>query len=328
MIEHTIDGIPFIEDKIITSMPYMGNKRKLATKILNSIYETVGEFDNLYDMFGGGGSVSIAGYEAGHEVHYNEFNEGVYNLFKHVLTGDVIPTEWVSRKDFFKHVNGNDWYSGFVKIIYSFGNNQKSYIYGQKIEELKRLSHESVINNDSTCKKELGLLLGITFPDIIKDRKHFMKILRDAKVGIKRTQHLERIDKLKEIEHLERTDKLKRIDKLKEIQHLERTDKLKQINKMNTNFSNLSYDKVIINPVNSVIYCDPPYKDTAGYQCEINHEDFYKWCLDQDCPVFISEYNMPDDFTCIAEFKHTASNSATTNKVIEKLFWNGKGLLK
>jgi len=298
MRNYTTDGIPFIEDKIITSVPYKGNKRKLATKILNGIYETVGDFDKVYDMFGGGGSLSLASKEAGHNVNYNELNEGVYNLFKHVLTGGVIPTEWVNREDFFKHVNGNDWYSGFVKIIYSFGNNQRGYIYGQKIEELKRLGHEIIINNDKQCKKELGLLLNIKFPKIINDRSHFEKILRDSKVGIIR------------------------------IQHLERTEKLKQINKMNINFSNLSYENVIINPVNSVIYCDPPYKGATSYQCEINHEAFYKWCLEQDCPVFISEYNMPDDFTCIAEFKHTTSMAPNTNnKIIEKLFWNGKGVI-
>ena len=307
MIEHTIDGTPFIEDYIVKSVPYMGNKRKLVTKILNSIYETVGDFDNLYDLFGGGGSMSIAGNKAGHNVHYNEYNEGVYNFVEHVLTGGDIPTEWVSRDDFFKHVNGNDWYSGFVKIIYSFGNDQKSYLYGKKIEELKRLSHEIIIYNNFKCKKERGILLNITFPKIIKDRKHFMKILRDFKVKNRniRKQALERVE------------------------HLEQIDRLKQINKMNINFSNLSYNGVIINPINSVIYCDPPYKDTGGYQCEINHEAFYKWCLDQDYPVFISEYNMPDDFICVKEFEHTTPKSATVhNKVIEKLFWNGKGLLK
>lgn len=52
-------------------------------------------------------------------------------------------------------------------------------------------------------------------------------------------------------------------------------------------------------PANSLIYCDPPYKDTAGYGFEFNHDEFYSWCRDkvaQGHYLFVSEYSMPDDF--------------------------------
>lgn len=48
-----------------------------------------------------------------------------------------------------------------------------------------------------------------------------------------------------------------------------------------------------------VIYCDPPYKDTTGYKhSEFNHEEFYQWCREQSKNnlVFVSEYQMPEDF--------------------------------
>jgi len=63
-----IFGGPEVKETIVPAMPYMGSKRKLANKILNAIYRTVGDFYTLYDLFGGGGAMSIAGLRAGHEV--------------------------------------------------------------------------------------------------------------------------------------------------------------------------------------------------------------------------------------------------------------------
>lgn len=66
------------------------------------------------------------------------------------------------------------------------------------------------------------------------------------------------------------------------------------------NFSSVSYQDMII-PDGSVVYCDPPYKGTHGYNTKIDHEQFYTWAkeLSKRCYVYISEYNMPDDFECI-----------------------------
>ena len=80
---------------------------------------------------------------------------------------------------------------------------------------------------------------------------------------------------------------------------------------------------------NFVIYCDPPYKDTANYSTgEFPYEEFYNWCreMSKTNVVLISEYNMPDDFECIWEKEHKclmySSKEADDdkNKRIEKLF--------
>ena len=72
----------------------------------------------------------------------------------------------------------------------------------------------------------------------------------------------------------------------------------------------------------SVIYCDIPYLGTNVYQSEgFDYERFYEWCFMQKEPVFISSYDMPSDFECVATFKHTQSLCATkTSTVYEKLF--------
>lgn len=82
-----------------------------------------------------------------------------------------------------------------------------------------------------------------------------------------------------------------------------------------------SYDALII-PDNSIIYCDPPYENAAGYKTgSFNHKDFWQWCRDKTIEgheVFISEYNAPSDFTEV--WCKTIINNGNDNKAIEKLF--------
>jgi DNA adenine methylase len=92
-------------------------------------------------------------------------------------------------------------------------------------------------------------------------------------------------------------------------------------------FINSSYKDLQI-PDNSIIYCDPPYKNTTKYKDNFNHEDFYNWCREkkkEGHTIFISEYNMPDDFTCVWQMEVKSSLSANwkswwSKKSIEKLF--------
>lgn len=76
----------------------------------------------------------------------------------------------------------------------------------------------------------------------------------------------------------------------------------------------------------SVIYCDPPYRNTREYRHNkgsFDHESFYDWCERQTALVLISEYWMPEDrFVCIAEFERKSTFSATNNALsrIEKVF--------
>lgn len=85
-------------------------------------------------------------------------------------------------------------------------------------------------------------------------------------------------------------------------------------------FSQKDYREVVI-PPNSVIYCDPPYNSTVGYDSIFDHEAFYEWCRRQTHPIFISEYNMPQDFRCVAEKKRNVKFCAAGMKQsIEKIY--------
>ena len=80
-------------------------------------------------------------------------------------------------------------------------------------------------------------------------------------------------------------------------------------------------------PAESIIYCDPPYENTAKYKAvdSFNHADFWQWCRDkakEGHTVFVSEYNAPDDFKCIwqQELNVSVAKNGKHKKAVEKLF--------
>lgn len=100
---------------------------------------------------------------------------------------------------------------------------------------------------------------------------------------------------------------------------------LKQQKKLlGVDFRHSSYQDLDV-PANSIIYCDPPYKDTTKYKDSFDHEQFYEWCRDKHSEghqIFVSEYNMPDDFSCVwsKEVNSSLTKDTGSKKGIEKLF--------
>ena len=72
-----------------------------------------------------------------------------------------------------------------------------------------------------------------------------------------------------------------------------------------------NYDEIEI-PNNSIIYCDPPYRNTKQYQFsrDFDYDKFYEWLIE-----------MPDNFECIWSKEVTnAMNPTITKQTVEKLF--------
>jgi len=101
--------------------------------------------------------------------------------------------------------------------------------------------------------------------------------------------------------------------------------KIKDVNFICAPFEEMTFDEP------SVIYCDPPYKDTKQYCKEardFNYTEYYKWCrflVSMGHTVYMSEYKMPDDFVCVWQKEVKSSQGANGksggNKVsVEKLF--------
>lgn len=101
-------------------------------------------------------------------------------------------------------------------------------------------------------------------------------------------QRLQRLQRLQLLESLQR---LLRLQSLQSLLSLQRLQSLKK-----------SYNEIHIED-NSVIYCDPPYNNTAQYVTgDFDNNAFFDWCRKQKELVVVSEYEAPDDFQCVANF--------------------------
>ncbi len=100
-----------------------------------------------------------------------------------------------------------------------------------------------------------------------------------------------------------------------------------QVDKIrNVEFIHSCYSDLKI-PTGSVVYCDPPYKDTKEYtKTGFNSDEFFDWCRDvKGCTVYVSEYNAPDDFELLWEKEVSSSLRANgvimgEKKSVERLF--------
>lgn len=100
---------------------------------------------------------------------------------------------------------------------------------------------------------------------------------------------------------------------------------IKEVKFRNISFQNLPLDKI----KGYVIYCDIPYRGTTKYKTDdFPYEEFYEWIkvASTNNIVLISEYSMPEEFTCIWQ-KETKTlldsnkgKSDDKNIRVEKLF--------
>lgn len=82
-----------------------------------------------------------------------------------------------------------------------------------------------------------------------------------------------------------------------------------------------SYDKLEVK--NALIYCDPPYEGTIKYKDDFDHATYWSWVrkMSKDNIVICSEYQAPDDFTCIWTKELTTTlDNASRSRAVEKLF--------
>lgn len=281
---------------------YQGSK----TKIIDQIAKYFPPADNFYDLFGGGFSVSHYMIEHRRKsfknFHYNELRSGLCELIKDAIDGkynyDVFKPEWVSREEFMAEKESN----AYIKIIWSFGNNGRTYIFGKEIEQEKRSMHMAVVF-DQFDERFKSIFQFDKWPNaltITGKRLYLRAVIRKLKK--------ERCD----IERLEQLERLERLEQLQKLEQLERLE-----------LTNLDYRQVKIKP-NSVIYCDIPYEGTGDYGSTFDHDRFFDWAAAQDDPLFISEYNVDDPrFHLIKEIKHrTNFSGGGSSEVKERLYCN------
>ena len=142
----------------------------------------------------------------------------------------------------------------------------------------------------------------------LKDSLHIFQ--GDYRGGLERLESLDRLGRLKDSLHifqgdyrggLERLESLDRLGRLKDSLHIFQGD----------------YRDVVIPKSSGVVYCDPPYRNTASYYDMaggekrdltkiFDYDSFYAWCEYQSYvnknPVFVSSYDLPS-----SKFRRVAS---------------------
>ena len=132
---------------------------------------------------------------------------------------------------------------------------------------------------------------------------------------VKTLQSLESLESLEGLERLERLQSLESLERLQSLQRLPGA-----LTAHSGDYRELCFDEP------GIIYCDPPYMSVYAkgkdYGCELDAEAFYSWCEAQKLPVYISEYQMPEErFVCVAEWdKVTPMAPKTTSHVTERLW--------
>ena len=272
-------------------VPYKGSKNSIAKWIVDNLPRA----DTFVDLFCGGCAVTHAALLSGKYKKFiiNDIDGRVPNFFleccygKHTIENHK---EWISREDFFRLKDDI-----YIALTWSFGNNGIDYIYGKDIEPYKKALHYACFYNDVSLFKDLGIDVPVfnetdIYTRYLLYKKHFFN-------GYGRLEATERLQSYERLENLYR---------LQSLQSLQ-----------------LDYVSVSI-PSQALIYCDIPYSSTnCGKYQGFNHDRFYKWAREQD-NIYISEYDMPDDFICIAKTEKTVLSAANSNsiKAEEKLFTN------
>ena len=117
-------------------LPYQGSKNKIAPWVLEHLPQT----DTFVDLFAGGCAVAHCAMLSGkyERIVANDITDSV-TLFQDALDGKYEnESRWISREDFMR-LKDTDPY---VRIVWSFGNNQRNYLYSRDIEPYKKAVHE------------------------------------------------------------------------------------------------------------------------------------------------------------------------------------------
>jgi len=300
-------------------VPYMWSKWKSAMHIFNVInaHTKDRQEDLLVDLFTWWFAISEVFIQKGWKTINNDKNKYVMALLEKTL--DWLDDEvynWVSRKKFEDVIKNpskyEEWYVWYIQCVWSFWNNQKWYLYWKDIENLKKSADDLVVRKQ--VDEQLKKLIPKKYIDWILKQDSIWKrrsaIMKVWKVLFKKWSKNYRKFELERLQNLER---------LQRLQRLQNKQNIKQIIKW-------SYNEVDI-PKNAIVYCDPPYNNTATYaEWWFNHKEFWEYIrkLSKTNKVFISEYSAPDDFKVIYEFSQKSClqwwSQSHNNQPNEKLF--------
>lgn len=267
-------------------LPYQGSKKKISKKIVEIIKQNFGTDKPIYDVFGGGGAITAECLINGLEVHYNDLDRTITDMFQKVVSEDrdYLKKLLVSRDEFFRiREKENKTIDDELKLLVnSFGNNRKNYLYSEESSDLKHNLAIEIIKNHDTF-------------DGYRKTETYKNAYRPFDIG--------KVDRFQVLQQLQRLQQLQQIQQLERLQNFN-INNLKITNK---DYKHFTYLK------NTIIYLDPPYEKAHLNGYSINNfssKAFYDWAynMSKNNTVLISSYEISDKrFECVYEFKNARS---------------------
>lgn len=330
-------------------LPYQGSKNRIAKRLV----EALPAAPVLYDVFCGGCAVTHAAMLSGKYQRFviNDLRGWLPDVFRKAINGGYAHEDrWISREDF-KRLRSTDAYTA---MCFSFGNDCRSYMYARGLEPYKRALHYAIFWRDFAPWRELcpetadalasglapiedrkqrrvqagkfivgslraQIAAGTLTPDILQ--KPIYRQIRRSKGAMTTVKTLQSLESLESLERLERLQSLERMQSLECMQSLESLERLPDtLTVYSMDYREMRFDEP------GIIYCDPPYMSVYAkgkdYGCEFDAEAFYSWCEAQKLPVYISEYQMPEErFACVAEWNKVATMAAKTTSHVTERLW-------
>ena len=151
-------------------VPYKGSKNRIVNKLVDAIpYVGVA---NFYDIFAGGCAVTHKMMLENRYKHYyaNDIDRQALHLFQDAINGKYHDEKrWISREDFLR-LKGSDPY---VAVCWSFGNNQRDYLYSREIEPWKKALHYARVLGDGSLLQEMGIVSDGSRKDIMAHHEEY-----------------------------------------------------------------------------------------------------------------------------------------------------------
>ena len=188
----------------------------------------------------------------------------------------------------------------------------------KSIERLQNLQSMEASKQDK-CVKNILYLANLEYA---KQSKGLVNIISSE--NLERTKQGKSIGRLQSLQSMEATKQSKNVESLAQQENLLRS---KNITSSNISITSVSYDEIDLpDPSETVIICDPPYRNTQGYQVEFDNDKFEQWCIDKSregYEVFVCEYNIENpafEEVWEKEVMNGGGGNKNQKKSIEKLY--------
>lgn len=271
-------------------LPYKGSKNRIAEWVVDNLPSA----DTLVDLFAGGCAVTHCAMLSGKfkRVIANDISDAP-EVFARAVNGDIDVSGFPLTREQFKASTDT-----LSRLVYSFGNDQRSYIYSSEREDV--------------CIAAERMMYGVTVTDRYAAYKVFIRALsRYLQCG----NNLDR--KVSELQAIENINRLQAIERVTRLQNIHGACRVAVLEASRCDYRNFDV------PAGSTVYADPPYKGTtiSQYGVGFDYDAFENWLAEVDFPVFVSEYTCPRGCVEIASrVSHSLADHSNSRRVVESLF--------